>query len=392
MGALSLSAPYIGEREVELVTQVLRTDRLSMGPMLERFEAAVAGFVGVRHAAAVSSGTAGLHLAVVAAGVGHGDGVITTPFSFVASANCILYEGGTPIFVDIDPLTRNLDPAGVTQAVADLEAGGAAARRWLPPTFRRQRAAPCRPKALLPVHVFGHPCAMDRLMAIAEAHGLRVIEDACEALGATFQGRSVGAFGDCGVFAFYPNKQITTGEGGILVTDDDEWARLFRSLRNQGRDDDVAWLRHTRLGYNYRLDELSAALGVAQMERIDELLARREQVARWYTERLVEIDGIQAPSVGPGVTRMSWFVYVVQLAPEVERDGVMEKLAERGVPTRPYFTPLHLQPFYRQRFGYREGMFPVAERVASSTLALPFSGRMTEAQVERVCRVAKEVL
>ncbi len=374
--SIPLSSPDITEREVELVNQVLRTPYLSRGPMIERFEAAVASFVGARHAVAVSSGTAGLHLAVLAAGLGPGDEVVTTPFSFVASANCALYVGATPVFADVDPLTLNLDSDQVEAAIT-------------PHT-----------RALLPVHIFGQPCAMDRLMEMARKHGLIVIEDVCEALGAEFQGQQVGTFGACGVFAFYPNKQMTTGEGGMLVTDDGEWAALFRSLRNQGRDDastgpstgGKTWLRHVRLGYNYRLDELSAALGVAQMERIDELLAKRERVAGWYTERLAGMDRVQVPRIAPEVTRMSWFVYVVRFAPELDRDTTMAALAELGVPARPYFTPLHLQPLYRERFGFREGDFPVTERVARSTLALPFSSRMSEREVEVVCRALTSVM
>ena len=368
MDPIPLSSPDITECEIALVNQVLRTPYLSMGPMVPRLEAAVAGFVGTRHAVAVGSGTAGLHLAMLAAGLGPDDEVITTPFSFIASANCILYVGAKPVFADIDPLTLNLDPGQVEAAVTP------------------------RTRALLPVHVFGQPCAMDRLTAIAQKHDLVVVEDACEALGAEFRGRKVGLFGDCGVFAFYANKQMTTGEGGMLVTDDDEWVALFRSLRNQGRDESSAWLHHVRLGYNCRLDELSAALGVGQMERIEELLARRERVAGWYTERLAGLDGVQLLYVAPEVTRMSWFVYVVRLAPERDRGGIMAALAERRIPARPYFTPLHLQPLYRERFGFRQGDFPITERVGRSTLALPFSGRMSEGQVEAVCRVLKDVL
>ena len=368
MDPIPLSSPDITEREIALVNQVLRTPDLSMGPMVPRLEAAVARFVGTRHAVAVGSGTAGLHLAMLAAGLGPDDEVITTPFSFIASANCILYVGAKPVFADIDPLTLNLEPGQVEAAVTP------------------------RTRALLPVHVFGQPCAMDRLTAIAQKHDLVVVEDACEALGAEFRGRKVGLFGACSVFAFYANKQMTTGEGGMLVTDDDQWVALFRSLRNQGRDESSTWLRHVRLGYNCRLDELSAALGVGQMERIGELLARRERVADWYTERLAGLDGVQVLYVAPEVTRMSWFVYVVRLAPELDRGGIMAALAERAIPTRPYFTPLHLQPLYRERFGFCEGDFPVTERVARSTLALPFSGRMSEEQVEVVCRALKGVL
>ena len=366
--AIPLSSPDIGEREIELVNQVLRTRWLSMGPMVERFEAAVADFVGARHGVAVSSGTAGLHLAMIAAGLGPGDEVITTPFSFVASANCVLYVGARPVFVDIDERTLNIDPELIETAIT--------------PSTR----------AILPVHVFGQPCAMDRLLEIARRRDLLIIEDSCEALGAEYRGRKAGTFGACGAFAFYPNKQMTTGEGGMLVTDDARWAGLFRSLRNQGRDPSGTWLNHVRLGYNYRLDELSAALGVGQMERIDELLANRDRVAGWYSERLGEIDSVQAPEIAPEVNRMSWFVYVVRLAPELDRGSILEALAERGIPARPYFSPLHLQPLYQERLGCGEGDFPVTERVARSTLALPFSGRMTEAQVERVCRVLRELV
>ena len=292
--------------------------------------------------------------------------------------------GATPVFADIDPLTLNLDPERV--------------RATITPNTR----------ALLPVHVFGQPCAMDALMATARRHDLVVIEDACEALGAEIHGQKAGTFGACGVFAFYPNKQMTTGEGGMLVTDDAGWDALFRSLRNQGRDDastglstgastglgtgSGAWLHHVRLGYNYRMDELSAALGLAQLSRIEELLARRERVAGWYSHRLAAVEGVQTPWIGREVTRMSWFVYVVRLAPELDRDTIMARLAQRGVPARPYFAPLHLQPVYRQRFGFGEGDFPVTERVARSTLALPFSGRMSQGQVTEVCWTLLEAI
>ena len=356
-----LSSPDIGSREIELVNRVLSTRYLSIGPMIELFEAAVASYVGTKYAVGVSSGTTGLHLAIIAAEVGPGDEVITTPFSFVASANCVLYQGGRPVFVDIEPDTLNIDVEQIEAAITP------------------------RTKAILPVHVFGQPCRMDRIMEIARRHDLIVIEDACEAIGAEFRGRKVGTFGRCAVIAFYPNKQITTGEGGMIVTGDEAWDRLFRSLRNQGRDDNGTWLRHVRLGYNYRLDELSAALGVAQMERIDELLVKREQVARMYGERLAEIEGVEAPYIAPETTRMSWFVYVVRLAPGIDRDAVMDRLAGRGVPSRPYFSPLHLQPLYVDRFGFRPGDFPVTETVAKSTLALPFHSNLSEVEVEYVC-------
>ena len=380
-----LSGPDLTQRERDLVNEVLGTPYLSMGPKIEEFEAAMASYVGCRHAVGVSSGTAGLHLAVLAAGVEEGDLVITTPFSFVASANCILYQRAIPIFVDIERQTMNLDPALVAQAVVDLKSHPEWADRWLPPNLREARPSLGEVKAILPVHIFGQPADMEFIGWIAEQYDLPIIEDACEALGAEYQGQKAGSLGHVAVFAFYPNKQLTTGEGGMLVTDNEEWATLFRSLRNQGRDDSGAWLNHVRLGYNYRLDELSAALGVAQMGRFEELLGRRERVAAWYNERLKGLEGLDRPYVAPQTTRVGWFVYVVRLASHVDREPLMASLGERGIPSRAYFPPIHLQPLYRERFGYQEGDFPVAESVASSTLALRFCGTMTEEQVEYVC-------
>jgi perosamine synthetase len=386
-----LSGPDITGREIGLINQVLTTPYLSMGPMIGRFEEAMARYAGCKHAIGVSSGTAGLHLAVIAAGVGEGDLVITTPFSFVASGNCLLYERAVPVFVDVDPQTLNVDPALVVQAAVDLMRYPDRASRWLPPAMR-DRPPAGRLKAILPVHVFGQPVDMDLLSPVAERYGLAMIEDACEALGAEYNGRKAGTLGDVAVFAFYPNKQMTTGEGGMVLTNDAEGASLLRSLRNQGRDDTGTWLNHVRLGYNYRLDELSAALGLAQLERIEELLANRERVAGWYDERLAEVEGVEIPHVSPFTTRVGWFVYVVRLAPHVDRDSVMARLRERGIPTRPYFPAIHLQPFYRERFGYREGDFPVAEAAARSTLALPFWGRMKESEVEYVCTHLREIV
>jgi len=389
---IPLACPDITQAEINLVNQVLHTPYLSMGPMIEHFENSFARYVGTEYAVAVSSGTAGLHLALIAAGVGEGDLVLTTPFSFVASANCILYTGAVPVFVDIDPHTLNMDPALVAEAVENLRDHPSQAARWLPPKIRGSQSADCELKALLPVHVFGQACDMEPLMDLASRYELALIEDACEALGTEYNHRRVGSFGDCAVFAFYPNKQITTGEGGIITTDREEWAQLFRSLRNQGRDDSRVWLNHVRLGYNYRMDELSAALGVAQLERVEELLSGREQVARWYSQQLSQVEGVTVPYVAPTTTRMSWFVYVIRLASELDRDAVMEGLARRGIPTRPYFPPIHLQPLYRERFGYREGDFPIAESVARSTLALPFHGRLSEEEVAYVCQALREVI
>jgi perosamine synthetase len=398
-----MSSPDLTEAEIRAVHEVLSTRYLSLGPKLEAFERALAAYAGVAHAVGVNSGTSGLHLCVIAAGVGPGDLVITTPFSFIASANCILYEGGVPVFVDVDPETGNIDPDLVAQAAHDLAQGGEAAERWLPPVLRN---APSQPfaslqgrlspggeeqyairntKAILPVHAFGQPADMDPILDVARAYGLAVIEDACEALGAAYEGRPAGTLGDAAVFAFYPNKQITTGEGGMVVTGREDWADLCRSLRNQGRDVFDAWLNHTRLGYNYRLDEMSAALGLAQLGRADELLEKRARAARWYGERLAGVEGVTCPRLAPTTTRASWFVYVVRVEPPAERDAVMDRLAEDGIPSRPYFTPIHLQPFYRQRYGYRRGDFPVTERLGDVSLALPFSSVTTEAQVDRVC-------
>ena len=387
-----MSSPDLTAAEIEAVIQVLQTPYLSLGPRIAEFEQRFAAYIGTRHAVGVSSGTAGLHLCIIAAGVGEGDLVITTPFSFIASANCILYERAIPVFVDIDPLTLNINPEQVAEAVHDLSKGGRAARRWLPPALRESRFRLRPPKALLPVHVFGQPADMDPLLEIARAYSLVVIEDACEAIGSEYKGRKVGSFGDAAVFAFYPNKQMTTGEGGMIVTDRDDWNAFFRSLRNQGRDIHDAWLNHSRLGYNYRMDEMSAALGLAQLGRIEELLTKREQVAQWYNQRLKDTEGLQIPYIAPTTTRMSWFVYVIRLVPEIDRNALISALEERGIPSRPYFPPIHLQPFYTQRFGYKLGDFPMAEHAGESCLALPFSSIMTEEHVDYVCETLKKVI
>jgi perosamine synthetase len=394
---ISMSSPDLTDAEIAAVTQVVQTPFLSIGPQLTAFEQAFASYVGIAHAFGVNSGTSGLHLCVIAAGVKEGDLVITTPFSFIASANCILYERALPVFVDVDPYTGNMDPALVAEAVEALtnDQRPATSDRWLPPAIRnrsteRSRQSPQSAirnlKAILPVHAFGQPADMNPILAVAHQHNLAIIEDACEAIGAEYKGRQAGTLGDAAVFAFYPNKQMTTGEGGMIVTEDEEWADLFRSLRNQGRDVFDAWLNHTRLGYNYRLDELSAALGLVQIQRIEELLAKREQVARWYNERLADAELIERLHIAPTTTRMSWFVYVVRIKPPADRDDVMRKLAEAGIPSRPYFTPIHLQPFYREKFGYQRGDFPVTETLGDVSLALPFSGVMTEEQVDYVCQ------
>jgi perosamine synthetase len=307
----------------------------------------------------------------------------------VASANVLLFERAVPVFVDVDPQTGNLDPQLVRQAAEDLLAGGVRALRWLP---RLGTSPDARLKAILPVDVFGQPAEMDSLNLTAQAHGLKVIEDSCEALGALYKGRPAGTLGDYGVFAFYPNKQITTGEGGLVVTDDDEAAALMRALRNQGRAPGDTWLQHTHLGYNYRLDELSAALGRVQMGRLEHLMSEREKVAGWYAERIAEIPGVEAPLAAASTTRASWFVYVVHFAPGLERDAIAQRLEGLRIPARPYFLPIHLQPYMQERFGYREGDFPVTEDLGRRGLALPFSGVMSEAQVELVCQALREAV
>jgi perosamine synthetase len=385
-----MSGPDLTEAEINAVSEVLRTPGLSLGPRLREFEDTFAAYVGSKYAVGVSSGTAGLHVAAVAAGIGEGDLVITTSFSFVASANCLLYQRAVPVFVDIDPQSFNIDPFLVEAAACDLRDGTAAGSRWLPPALQESEIGHGYLKGVLPVDVFGQPVDIEPILRVARSLDLVVIEDACEAVGAEYKGHNTGTLGDVAVFAFYPNKQITTGEGGIIVTDREDWAALFRSLRNQGRDVFNEWLEHSRLGYNYRLDEMSAALGLAQLNRVEELLAKRDRVATWYDDRLSGIDGVSVPYIAPTTTRMSWFVYVVRLAAEIDRSRVMELLDERGVPSRPYFVPIHLQPFYRERFGYREGDFPVTETVGRSTLALPFYGNLSEREVDYVCTALKD--
>ena len=384
-----MSGPDLTEAEREAVAAVLSTPQLSTGPQLDAFEAVVADRVGAKHAIAVNSGTAGLHLCVRVTGVTDGDWVITTPFSFIASANVLLYERAIPVFVDVDPQTGNIDPVLVAEAAADLTEGGAVARRWLPPLGASDEG---ELKALLTVDVFGQPADYDQLGITTKRYGLRTIEDSCEAIGATYKDRRAGALGDIGVFAFYPNKQITTGEGGIVVTSHDDWAGMVRALRNQGRAPGDTWLEHSYLGYNYRMDEMCAALGRVQMSRLDELLEKRERVAGWYNERLVDFPEIELPNLVPSTTRMSWFVYVIRLDPSIDRRVVMNRMKSQGVPSRLYFVPIHLQPHYVERFGYQSGHYPVTEDLGRRSLALPFSGVMSEDEVAYVCDALRHSL
>jgi perosamine synthetase len=358
---IPLAGPEIGAREEELVLEVLRSGQLSLGPVGRRFESEFATWLGSADAVAVSSGTTALHLGVRQLGWGEGDEVLTSPFSFVASANCILYEGARPVFCDVDPVTLNLDPGAAAAAVTDRTAG------------------------ILPVHIFGYPAAMPELGALAAKHELGILEDACEALGAVdSEGRRVGTRGHFATFAFYANKQMTTGEGGMIVPTDPGAAERLRSERNQGRAVDMGWLDHDRLGFNYRLSDLAGALGIAQVEKLDDLLGRRATAAAAYSERLAGLDGVELPIPGRGQEQRSWFVYTVQLPAGVDRDATIARLAERGVASKAYLPCIHLFPHLRE-LGYREGQFPVAEAAAARSLALPFFPAMTEPQIDRVC-------
>jgi perosamine synthetase len=339
---------------------VLRSGRLSLGPVVERFEELFAARVGAPYAAAVSSGTAGLHLLCRIAGLGPGDEAITSPYSFAASANCVIYEGATPVFADVDARTLNLDPAAVEAAITE------------------------RTKAIVAVDIFGYPCELEPLRALAERHGLTLIQDSCEALGAEYRRAPVGSHGTSCVFAFYPNKQLTTGEGGMVSThSEDEW-RLLKSLRNQGRADGGGWLEHARLGYNYRLDELRAALGIAQLEKLDDILERRAAVAERYRELLRGLGGVELPHPDDAAHRRSWFVFVVALAADLDRERVIAALERDGVQTARYLPCIHLQPYMRERYGFREGLCPAAEEASRRTLALPFHTALDRDDQERV--------
>ena len=377
-----MSSPDLTDAERQAVANVLDSPILSMGQNVKDFEQAFCDRTGAKHAIAVNSGTAGLHLCVRAAAIGEGDLVITTPFSFVASSNVMLFENAVPIFVDIDPKTGNIDPELVKDAVENIE-------KYLP---RRGANLDAKIKAILPVDVFGQPANMDSIMAIAKEHNLTVIEDSCEALGAEYKGQPAGMLGDFGVFAFYPNKQMTTGEGGLVITNNDEDADYMRAMRNQGRAPGDTWLTHTHLGYNYRLDEMSAALGVVQVSRLDEMLFKREQVANWYESALEHVEGVKTQFVEESTSRMSWFVYVVRFDEKINRDELAQKLIAAGVPVRPYFAPIHLQPYMVSKFGYKVGDFPITEDIGNRSLALPFSGVMSKAQVKQVCKTIVEML
>jgi perosamine synthetase len=366
---IPLSKPDITRREIDAVVDVMHSDILSIGPKVQEFEALCARVTGRRHAVAVSSGTSGLHCCAIAAGIKEGDEVITTPFSFVASANCILHVGARPVFVDIDPVNLNLDLDKVNAAITP------------------------RTRAIVGVEVFGHPGGMPELEQIAQKHELVLIEDSCEGFGGFAGKRAIGSFGRASVFGFYPNKQITTGEGGMIVTDDDNFAATCRSLRNQGRDS-MAWLSHQRLGFNYRMSEVNAAIGVVQIQRLDEILEARRRVAHWYMDRLMTSRYLILPTLTPDDV-MSWFVFVIRLSDLFEpgdRDAAMQLLRDQGIGCNNYFPPIHLQPYMAEKFGYKPAEFPICEYVAGRTIALPFFGKMTSKQVDRVCSVLESTL
>ncbi len=367
---IPLSRPDVTEREIERVVEVLRTPNLSLGPTLRAFEEAFAAYVGRRRAVAVNSGTSGLFLSLLALGIGAGDEVITTPFTFIASATTIMMTGARAVFVDIDPVSLNLDPGRIEAAITP------------------------RTKAILPVEVFGNPAGFDAIGEIAQRHHLPVVEDSCEALGSALHGRKAGTFGETSIFGFYPNKQITTGEGGMIVTDRDDLADLCISLRNQGRGTQGRWLAHERLGYNFRLSDINCALGLAQLARIEEIKARRRQVAAWYQEMLAPEERLIVPTEAEGC-ETSWFVFVIQLAEAYgieQRDQVLQEMERQGIQVGNYFPPVHLQPFLAAQYGCAPGDFPVAESVSRRTIALPFHNRLTQDEVAIVCGVLRAVL
>jgi dTDP-4-amino-4,6-dideoxygalactose transaminase len=356
---LPMSCSELDDSDVQSVLAVLRSGRLALGPKAVEFERGIANYVGAKHAVAVSSGTTALHIIARALELGPGDEVLVPSFTFAASVNAVLYEGCVPVFVDIDPETLNIDPA-------DME-----------------RKITSRTRGVLVVDVFGHPAEWDEILRIAGKHNLKVIDDSCEALGSEYKGTKIGQFGDAAAFSFYPNKQMTLGEGGVVVSNSDRIAILARSLRNQGRGEMGSWLEHERLGYNYRLPEMSAALGVSQLKRIGTFLAKREHVAQMYAQRLQPLDWVRPPIVRSHV-RMSWCLYVVTLAEGLNRDPIMQAMDAQGIPTRGYFSPVHLQPYIREKWGCKEGDLPVTESMVQRTLALPFHNNLTEEQVELV--------
>lgn len=365
---IPLSRPSINQQDINAVSDVLSKGQLSIGSQITTFEKRVAAFIGVKHAIGVNSGTSGLHCLVKAMGIQKEDEVITTPFSFIASTNCFLFEGAKPVFIDIDEKTFNIDIEQIERKITN------------------------QTKLLLPVDVFGQPLDIKAVMNIAQRYQLKVLEDSCEAIGSEYDGIKAGAIADGAVFAFYPNKQMTTAEGGMIVTNDDHLADTCRSLRNQGRSKHSRWLEHEQLGYNYRLSELHAALGLSQFSRFESFLKKREDVAQYYNKRLRSISGIRVPWIHPKVTKMSWFVYTITFDASIDRDKVIDLLGERGIDSKPYFSPIHLQKYMKQKFGFKEGDYPITERVARSTLSLPFYTDMVQEEVDEVCDTLIEIV
>jgi perosamine synthetase len=365
-----LSRPDITDREIEAVCAVLAGPDLSLGPRLAEFEQAFAEYVGRKRAVAVNSGTSGLFLCMQALGIGPGDEVITTPFTFTASATTIMMAGASPVFVEIDPVSLNINPAKIEPAITG------------------------KTKAILPVEVFGNPAGFDTIRQIAERHNLPVIEDSCEALGSALNGKMAGTFGGMSVFGFYPNKQITTGEGGMILTDEDAWADTCVSLRNQGRGKNAGWLAHERLGYNFRISDINCALGIVQLSRIDEIKAKRRQVAKWYWDMLAGDERLIVPAE-PAYCDISWFVFVVRLTENFtmeQRDRILQEMRSRDIQVGNYFPPVHLMPFIANKYGYNPGDFPIAESASARTIALPFHNHLSKDQVAEVCTTLKHVL
>ena len=367
---INLSRPDITEKEIEAVCQVLRSPNLSLGPKLPEFEEAFTKYIGKKRAVAVNSGTSGLFLCMLALEIGPGDEVITTPFTFIATSNSVMMAGATPVFVDIDPVSMNIDTGKIESKITK------------------------RTKAILPVEVFGNPAGFDKISKIAQKHNLLIIEDSCEALGSSLNGRKTGTFGTMSLFAFYPNKQMTTGEGGIIITDDDSLADMCVSLRSQGRAKGDSWLSHERLGYNYRLSDINCALGIVQLSRIEEIKAKRRQVAKWYQEMLSGDDRLIVPDEQKGC-EISWFVFVIRLKEQKainNRTGILDAMKSAGIQVSNYFPPVHLQPFMMEKFGFKKGDFPITEAVAQSTIALPFYNNLKKDEVAAVCRELKRIL
>lgn len=368
---IPLASPDITASEIEAVLSVLATPILSLGPKLPEFEKKIAVYTGTKYAVAVNSGTSALHLIIKAMGIGPGDEVITTPFSFVASSNCILFEEAKPVFVDIDPVSYNIDTSKIEKKITP------------------------RTKAILAVDVFGRPANWRELQRIAKKHRLLLIEDSAEAIGSEYYGKKAGSYGDAAIFAFYPNKQITTGEGGVITTNNHRLAELCASMRNQGHSIRSSWLEHPRLGYNYRISDINCALGIAQLARIEEIVAKRARVAGWYNKALNNIPGLVVPPFKTPHIKISWFVYVVRLADQhtrKDREKIMAGLKQRGISCREYFPVIHLQKYFKEKYGYKTGSFPVAEHISDRTIALPFHNNLSRAEVQRVAYALKTLL